>query len=567
MTFLGEQTWFRSGDRSLEGWVHRPDDGHAIGAVVIAGPFAHEALVTYRAIRVLAVEAARRGFVAVRFSWSGTGDSEPAPTDADLAEVWQEDLTAAVELARVTSGAESVDAIGVRFGASVVAAAGNSLRKRVLWEPLSGRAFLRMQSSLLKMHLPVGFPLSLHGVELCGYTLDEHAAASLRTLPDPRSADVSETFRGAQFVLDDDPQTAADLFGREPNYARVPLLSIERALDALDGTSAIALPEWSPERALISVDPASGMQIRQTLLTIGSDRLPGIFTESIGGPPAAVAALFVPFSNDPKGVDRIARATSFRLAGGGIPTLRADRHGIGDAADPRDLAETTALLEAHSGDIAQFASWLTDRTGNTVVGIGLCSGAWLIARASALVPFQRLIMVNNQAWSLSPRYYERQRRILSGITTTAEDSGPTVSALAPSREKLRQRLRHLVRQHAPYVIRYRLFSLLDRDEIVEELLKEVPEKTSISLLFGTDDQGHWDSSRGNDSLRRLRRRGRRIDVRYDPRADHGLMSGAAFESYLELLDREFDLPSPGTPTDADGARSRTCPNASDVAKT
>jgi len=567
MTSLGEQTWFRSEGRTLEGWVHRPDAGRAVGAMVIAGPFAHEALVTYRALRVLAVEAAKRGFVAVRFSWSGTGDSEPAPVNADLSRAWQEDLAAAVELARAASGLESVDAIGVRFGASVVAAANFPLRTRVLWEPLGGRAFLRMQSSLLTMHLPVGFPRSPHGVELCGYALDEDAAASLRTLSDPRSADFRDPTRGTQLVLDDDSKTVAELFGREPYYARVPLPSIERALDALDRTPAVALPEWNPERELISVDPASGRRIRQTLLALGSDRLPGIFTEPVDGPSASVAALCVPFSNDPKGVDRIARATSFRLARGGIPSLRADRNGIGDAANPRALTETTAFVEAHYADVAQFAAWLANRTGKEIVGIGLCSGAWLIARAATLVPFKRLIMVNNQAWSTSPRYYERQERILSGMTDIAENPDSNFSeAQAPASGRLRQRLRHFVRQHAPYVIRYRLFSLLDRDEVGESLLKPVPEQTSISLLFGTDDQRHWDSARGRDSLSRLRRRGRRIDVRYDPRADHGLMSKAAFQSYLEFLDREFDLRVPSGAKSADEAIAATIPNASDAAK-
>jgi hypothetical protein len=527
---LGEQTWFRVGDRSLEGWVHRPDGGLAVGAVVIAGPFAHEALVTYRALRVLAVEAARRGFVVVRFSWSGTGDSEPAPMDVDRSTAWQADLAGAVDLARAASGLEEVDAVGVRFGASVVSAADIPLRKRVLWGPLGGRTFLRRQSSLLKMHLPDGFPLAAHGVELCGYLLDDESAASLRALPDPRTSTPRHSSDGSQVVFDDDPEASAELFDREPPEARVPLPSIEKVLDALPPVASVKLPEWQPERELISFEPTGRTRVRQTLLNVGPDRLPGIFTEAVDIPQATASALFVPFANDPKGVARIGRATSFRLASLGVPTLRADRRGVGDAANPGDLAEVATFTETGADDVAQLATWLAERTGNPIVGIGSCSGAWLVARASTAVPFQRLVMVNNLKWTTS-------------IRPQADDAGDDGRASRPAasrKGKLFRRLRHSVRLGAPYVIRYRLFSQFGPDQIVETLLRAVPEKTSVTLLFGTGgDQRNWESARGPTSVRRLIRRGRRIRVVYDPRTDHALMSQAAFESYLELLDREF----------------------------
>lgn len=534
MTSLGEQTWFPSGSRTLEGWVHRPDDGRTVGAVVIAGPFAHEALVAYRAIRVLAVEAARRGFVTVRFSWSGTGDSEPAPADVDLATAWKEDLTAAVELARAASGVDAIDAIGVRFGASVVAAADIPLRTRVLWEPLGGRAFLRMQSSLLKLHLPAGFPLTTQGVELCGYTLDDAAAAALRTLPDPRSAATSDGIR----LISDDQEAADELFGREPQFARVPLSSIENALDALEPGESVALPEWAPERELVHLDGPSGARLRHTFVEVGSSRLPGIYTEPVDAPRAATAALLVPFSNDPKGVDRITRATSVRLARIGVPTLRADRNGIGDAANPRDLIEVPTFTEAGIDDVAQFASWLSERTGSRVTGIGLCSGAWLLARAAAAVPFRQLIMINNLAWGMSTRHYTKRLR----ADAAAPQTPGSVAADATAKVGPLRRLRRGVRAHAPYLIRYRLFSLFHLDEIAETLLEAVPEQTSITMLFGTDgDQRSWQAARGPDSVRRLGRQGRRIEVEYDERADHALMSEAGLELYLDLLDREFEL--------------------------
>ena len=147
-----------------------------------------------------------------------------------------------------------------------------------------------------------------------------------------------------------------------------------------------------------------------------------------------------------------------------------------------------------------------------------------------MVPFERLVMVNNLKWTPS-------------IRPQAEDAGADNRAGKPAgtRSPLRK-LRSLVRLRAPYIIRYRMFSKFGPDQIVETLLRAVPEKTSITLLFGTGgDKRNWESARGPESVRRLIRRGRRIRVVYDPRTDHALMSEAAFESFLELLDREFEL--------------------------
>jgi predicted alpha/beta hydrolase len=558
MTSVGEQTWFRSGSRTLEGWVHRPDDGRVVGAVVIAGPFAHEALVAYRAIRVLAVQAARRGFVAVRFGWSGTGDSEPAPSDLALATAWQQDLAAAAELARAASGLQAVDAIGVRFGAAVVDAAGG-MRRRVLWDPLGGRAYLRMQSSLLTLHLPDWFPRAPQGIELGGEILDEEQAASVRALPDPRSRASDPDADRGRVILEDDAQTTAELFGGAPQDARVPLPSITRALDALVPDPEAALPDWTPQREALSTDPVSGRRIRQTLLAVGPRRSPGILTEPADGSPAGVAALFVPFANEPKGMNRLCRATSVRLGGGGVTTLRVDRRGIGDAADPDDLVESPTFDEAGVEDIAESARWLADRTGKPIVGIGLCSGAWFVARAAALAPVQRVLLVNNKAWSTSPRYWDRQARILGRLRDAAViDENDHLELARAGEAGLARRLKVAARFGAPYPVRHRVFSRWGRDEVPELLLGAMSERTSVRLVLGPlSDQQYWEAARGPESARRLTRRGRRIDVEYDPRLDHSLLSVAGYDAYIALLEHEFRLPTSATltsrsPRDDDG---------------
>jgi hypothetical protein len=262
----------------------------------------------------------------------------------------------------------------------------------------------------------------------------------------------------------------------------------------------------------------------------------------VDGPPASAAAIFIPFANEPKGMDRVCRATSLRLGGRGVPTLRSDRRGIGDAADPADLTEVPTFTDAAVEDVARSADWLAERTGMPIVGIGLCSGAWLVARAAAAAPLERAILVNNQAWSTSLRYWDRQSRIFHTLRENAVvDADARLRVASTTKPGPGRRLKHALRFHAPYQVRYRLYSAWGRDEIPETLLRAVPEHTGIRVLLGpTGDQRIWESARGAESVRRLRRRGRRIDVEYDARTDHSLMSAAGFESYLELLDREFE---------------------------
>lgn len=148
MTELGVASWIPLPDRSLYSWVHRPQNGEAKGAVVIAPPLAREQVISYRTLRMLAIELARQGWVAIRFAWTGTGESAEMPEGADPAALWKEDLAAVTEFAGTLVGTDRVHAIGLRAGAALLAATEAPLQSRLLWEPVGGKIFLRQQSML-----------------------------------------------------------------------------------------------------------------------------------------------------------------------------------------------------------------------------------------------------------------------------------------------------------------------------------------------------------------------------------------------------------------------------------
>jgi hypothetical protein len=180
-----------------------------------------------------------------------------------------------------------------------------------------------------------------------------------------------------------------------------------------------------------------------------------------------------------------------------------------------------------------------------VAGIGLCSRAWLVARAAVATPFERVILVNNQAWTMSRLYRDRQLRISERERDAADvyaDTDSLTTSASKSGGGFGRRIKRFLRFRSPYWLRYRIFSPLGLDEVPEMLLRAVPKETSVSVFLGPcGDHQYWQALRGPDSLRRLMRRGHQVDVVCEPRADHSFISTKGLESYLDLLDREFDL--------------------------
>lgn len=140
---------FHFGDsgRRLLGTLHAPARPRPRPAgVLLCNPFGEEASRTHRTYRVLATTIERAGYAAMRFDYSGTGDSSGEAEDATI-EAWVADVaTAAAEL-QSTSATRRVVAAGVRLGATLAALAtvrtGVRLRHLILWDPVvDGRAYL-----------------------------------------------------------------------------------------------------------------------------------------------------------------------------------------------------------------------------------------------------------------------------------------------------------------------------------------------------------------------------------------------------------------------------------------
>ena len=96
---------------------------------------------------MLATQLERAGYAALRFDYSGTGDSlgDGRTTTVDA---WVGDVASAADRLRSASGAARLAVIGLRFGATLAALASARgdlrLRHLVLWDPVvDGAAYLR----------------------------------------------------------------------------------------------------------------------------------------------------------------------------------------------------------------------------------------------------------------------------------------------------------------------------------------------------------------------------------------------------------------------------------------
>ncbi len=137
--------FFGSSEHRLLGCHHEPP-GAARGQILICQPWGPEYEFAHRTCRVLAVRLARQGWHVLRFDYRGTGDSWGETQTADLSN-WTHDVDEAVTELRAITGLETVGAIGLRIGATLLTTClGNlgQMGRLVLWDPITnGSAWVR----------------------------------------------------------------------------------------------------------------------------------------------------------------------------------------------------------------------------------------------------------------------------------------------------------------------------------------------------------------------------------------------------------------------------------------
>lgn len=141
--------YFGDPARPLFGALHEPASPPAQARVaVLCPPLWHEGVLAHRALRQLGVRLAGDGFWALRFDYSGTGDSAGDTQEGDVAQ-WLTDIATAVDEGKRLKSVDRVTLVGLRLGASLAALAAadrTDVERLVLWEPiLDGKKYLDVE--------------------------------------------------------------------------------------------------------------------------------------------------------------------------------------------------------------------------------------------------------------------------------------------------------------------------------------------------------------------------------------------------------------------------------------
>lgn len=346
------------------------DPGAALLGVVMAPPFGWESMCSHRPRRAWAEQLAAAGMPTLSVEFPGGGDSTGAPGDPGQLDAWTATIDAAATWLRGEAGCARVAVLGIGMGGLVAAraiAGGAAVDDLVLWN-VPGRgptllrelqAFARFETAMVPDEMVAGDPRLPEGaLAVGGYTLSPATVADLRALdlsavdqlvpagmrvlllarddlrPDATLVAALEA-AGAQLTVGDGPGYGA--MTAEPTESVAPSLTMARVSAWLAAAPSAGRP--SPLAAVPALDAldfqVDGMAVRETPITItgaaDGASLFGIIAEPATRTTDVCAVLLNAGALTHIGPNRMWVEASRRWAGLGIPSLRLDIEGIGDA--------------------------------------------------------------------------------------------------------------------------------------------------------------------------------------------------------------------------------------------
>lgn len=126
---------FIFGEKQLFGVFYPSNNFSSDNLVVVCPPLFDEYRRTYRALGEFAAACAKKGHHALRFDYSGTGDSGGRLEDISSIDAWLEDIDSAIEEGITLSGASQVCLVGVRWGGTLACLSQHDAVEKILvWD-------------------------------------------------------------------------------------------------------------------------------------------------------------------------------------------------------------------------------------------------------------------------------------------------------------------------------------------------------------------------------------------------------------------------------------------------
>ncbi|MDX6622080.1 MAG: hypothetical protein QOE75_12 [Solirubrobacterales bacterium] len=436
-----------------------PSDGApARAAVVICSPWGWDEVASYRSRRRWAERLAAAGHPTLRFDLPAWGDSDGTPADENLLDAWVEAVAVAAAWLRAEAGAPRVALLGLGLGGLLAREAivrGASSEELILWgAPRSGKAFVREARafSALQEWSGDGAAEAAAGagaLEAGGFVLSGETRAALTEL-DPTPAAGGKLRRA--LLLGRDGVGAEEELAAAFEAAGVAVVSrpgdgwgelvVHPEQTQLSSETADAVERWlaaaesdgdggTTAEPVASADSLSilvgATEIKETPLRVELEfgAAYGVLAEPVGEGRNGTCAIFLNSGAvRHAGPDRLWTEAARSSAAAGVPALRIDLEGIGEADG--DEVRLRRVGEFFDGRYAEQALGVIEKLSRAGVAeqfilIGLCSGAYWSFRAALGSPrVRRALMINSGALVWRPDLYtDRGIRDLSRLRDPA----------------------------------------------------------------------------------------------------------------------------------------------------
>jgi alpha-beta hydrolase superfamily lysophospholipase len=379
-------------------WTHVPARSQARAGVVLFPPIGHEYRVTYSTLRVLADRLADHGFAVIRFDYDGTGDSAGNLDDADRVAHWLKSGQAALNVLK-ECGVPWAAAVGIRVGASMasmVAERQGGIDALVLWDPISGRAYLTEQEAFNRLTFGRS-DMGDGSIVTPGYVFSAETARDLeavgpaftrgrlaeRTLCLSRSDRIIDPHLQRRFadsaVEWGEAVGQADLMDLQPPDNIVPEETIEVIATWLDHAAPSPLatmvpPELNGE-AVVDMDE-DGAAIVESAFVAGHAELVGVSTIP-SQPNNAPTIMLLNTADDHRvGPNRMWVTLARRWARLGYRSVRFDLSGLGDSGTRGGQGRGQLRVPEHFEDVSEMVAHVSPHDQSNVVLIGLCSSGY-----------------------------------------------------------------------------------------------------------------------------------------------------------------------------------------------
>jgi hypothetical protein len=417
-----------TGEDPVFAFFHPAADGvGSQSAVLMCPPFGWEECCSYRSRRHWAEQLAEAGHPTLRIDLPGAGDSGGSPRDAERVAAWAGAIGAAAEWLSSEVDGRRLAAIGIGLGGLLLSRAisdGAPIDEVVLWAtPARGRTFVRELRAFGHMEAAKSSEgsdeLQLSSAEgetgAGGFVLSAETTEALEGLefgavapPDGRvtralllerdGIAVDERLRlgleAAGVSVTVAPGNGYGAMMAPPHESRSPIEVFARTQAWLgEGSRAtraapreLGEPPPSVRRPAVQEHAAleltvAGARIRETPLAIAQPfgAIFGVLAEPLGAAADVSAVLLNAGAHRRIGQGRMWVEAARRWAANGVPTLRLDLEGIGDADG--DAARFSDMGELYTPEltgqvIAALDAMDARNLGPSYVLAGLCSGAY-----------------------------------------------------------------------------------------------------------------------------------------------------------------------------------------------